>query len=469
MFVSYRWSSPDHEEWVLSLATSLRQNGVNVILDKWHLSEGQDTLAFMESMVSDPQIKKVLLVCDVGYVERANAREGGVGTEAQIVSAKVYERTDQNKFAAVVVDLDADGRPLLPHYMATRLYFDMSSPDAEAANFERIVRWIFGKPFHAVPPVGERPSFLDRTHSPSARLIVETQRLRQTRGGPPAGTYSAAAAVLSTVAAEAKNLVKPLVHEVNRSEAAYQGIKDTFSILESVYAAFFEIIQSNNNKARDLVHSFFESIIEFWDYSPVGETYTRWDNDSMHFFGHDCLVSFVAACMQERAFDFAAELLSMPFFKPHAQRRTGEAVTYTALRPFLESLDSRNQELRLNRVSLHADLLNEHHDRSLVPFGSFLEADLTLYVRGLIAPKYEWYPISCVYLGDAYGALPTYARATSARFYERVQPLLLGQDATSLRQTVQAATESGTRLLRVGFGRVSLSQLLNTEQLATSG
>jgi hypothetical protein len=71
VFVSYRWTSPEHEDWVLLFATSLRQEGVEVILDKWHLTEGQDTLAFMESMVSDPDVRKVLMICDLGYVGKS--------------------------------------------------------------------------------------------------------------------------------------------------------------------------------------------------------------------------------------------------------------------------------------------------------------------------------------------------------------------------------------------------------------
>ena len=35
LFVSYSWTSPDHEAWVLQLATELRESGVDVILDKW--------------------------------------------------------------------------------------------------------------------------------------------------------------------------------------------------------------------------------------------------------------------------------------------------------------------------------------------------------------------------------------------------------------------------------------------------
>ena len=59
LFVSYSWTSRDHEAWVLRFATELRESGIDVILDKWDLREGHDAHAFMEKMVTDPEIKKV--------------------------------------------------------------------------------------------------------------------------------------------------------------------------------------------------------------------------------------------------------------------------------------------------------------------------------------------------------------------------------------------------------------------------
>ena len=57
-FISYSWSSPEHESWVLGLATELVENGVHVIFDKWDLSEGADKYKFMEQMV-DWSISKI--------------------------------------------------------------------------------------------------------------------------------------------------------------------------------------------------------------------------------------------------------------------------------------------------------------------------------------------------------------------------------------------------------------------------
>ena len=63
LFISYSWTSEDHERWVIALATSLREAGVDVVLDKWDLREGQDAHHFMEQMVSNPEITKVAMIC----------------------------------------------------------------------------------------------------------------------------------------------------------------------------------------------------------------------------------------------------------------------------------------------------------------------------------------------------------------------------------------------------------------------
>lgn len=35
----------------------------------------------MEQLVNDPEIDRVLIICDKVYVEKANSRSGGVGDE----------------------------------------------------------------------------------------------------------------------------------------------------------------------------------------------------------------------------------------------------------------------------------------------------------------------------------------------------------------------------------------------------
>lgn len=117
-FISYSWSSPSHEDWVLDLANELSDNGVDVVIDKWCLREGADKYKFMESMVTDPTIRKVLIVSDHEYARKADARERGVGAETQIISKELYDQVDsigqQQKFVVVIAEVNEKDDPFTP-------------------------------------------------------------------------------------------------------------------------------------------------------------------------------------------------------------------------------------------------------------------------------------------------------------------------------------------------------------------
>ena len=108
IFISYSWSSDD---LVIPLAKRLVSHGVDVILDKWDLKEGQDKYVFMEQCVNDPEIDKVLIICDKKYAEKANNREGGVGDETVIISSEIYGNMKQEKFIPIIAERDEEGQP----------------------------------------------------------------------------------------------------------------------------------------------------------------------------------------------------------------------------------------------------------------------------------------------------------------------------------------------------------------------
>lgn len=95
VFISYSWSS---DELVLDLAKRLGAHGVDVVLDKWDLKEGNDKYEFMERCVNDSEITKVLIICDKIYAQKANDRTGGVGDETVIISSEIYGNARQEKF-----------------------------------------------------------------------------------------------------------------------------------------------------------------------------------------------------------------------------------------------------------------------------------------------------------------------------------------------------------------------------------
>lgn len=160
VFISYSWSSLDHENWVLTLAKKLRHDGVDVILDKWDLGVGHDKYVFMERMVTDKDVSKVIIISDKLYKEKSDKRKGGVGTESQIISQEIYESVNQDKFIPVVTEYDDRFEPCLPLFLRNRMFIDLSPSANFNENYSRLLRCLFDLPLHFKPALGTPPKHI---------------------------------------------------------------------------------------------------------------------------------------------------------------------------------------------------------------------------------------------------------------------------------------------------------------------
>lgn len=97
VFISYVWTNDVYQKKVIDLATKLRNDGIDVILDKWDLHTGSDGLLFMEKTVNESD--KVLILCNKVYKEKADNRCGGAGQETMIVALEVYEKMHQKIYS----------------------------------------------------------------------------------------------------------------------------------------------------------------------------------------------------------------------------------------------------------------------------------------------------------------------------------------------------------------------------------
>jgi hypothetical protein len=153
VFISYSHDSKEHKEWVARLATDLRSNGVDVVLDQWDLALGQDVAMFMQRGVSSSD--RVIMVCSETYVSKADAGTGGVGYERLIITSEVVENIDTKKFIPVVRGNASSLK--VPRFMGPRLYVDFTRDDEYAVRLEEILREIHNSPTMAKPPLGPSP------------------------------------------------------------------------------------------------------------------------------------------------------------------------------------------------------------------------------------------------------------------------------------------------------------------------
>lgn len=101
----------------------------------------------MEQMVTNPDIDKVLIICDKGYKTKADGREGGVGTETKIITPEIYRSVNQEKFIPIIVEKDEDDfMKYVPTYARNMLGINMTSEECFGESFEELLRCIYKKP-----------------------------------------------------------------------------------------------------------------------------------------------------------------------------------------------------------------------------------------------------------------------------------------------------------------------------------
>lgn len=172
--VSYSWDDPCHKAWVAQLGTRLRADGVEVILDQWHLELGERLPAFMERMVSHSQL--VIIVCTPGYKARFDGRQGGTGYEGHVIAAHILSTGGGDKFIPVL--RSGDWSVSTPIALEGVSGVDLRGNPFDEYQYRRLVRRLFGR-HDPIPELGNAPEWLKRemnSAGPPQRMAVQLHR-----------------------------------------------------------------------------------------------------------------------------------------------------------------------------------------------------------------------------------------------------------------------------------------------------
>lgn len=443
LFISYSWTTPEHEEWVLSLAKALVDSSVDVILDKWALRPGHDANAFMEKMVSDPDIHKVIMICDETYASKADSRKGGVGTETQIISPEVYAKQDQNKFVAVLPPSAPDQRARVPVYYKSKLHIDLGNEETYAQNFEQLIRWIYDKPSHVKPELGTRPAYL--SESESTRLPTSAPHMRAidaVKNNRP----HAEAAVDEYLICLADNLEKFRIQHVPNKEFDDQLIEsiDNFIPYRNEFIALMAAI-CHHQSAEQLVikvHRFFEKAAPYLHHIGAGSFMSN-DFDNFRFIVHELFLYTIGIPLKQEKFSLIRPFVEERYYSQRSSDYGNQVMQpFTYLLHDTQSLEQRNHRLNLRRYSLRTDLLKLRCQSSGYDFDTLKQADLLLWVRSIMeALESRWW-CETLFHSSEKRALEVFARCVSAPYFQRLRPLLGAANLTALRQRVKAYVDS---------------------------
>lgn len=196
----------------------------------------------------------------------------------------------------------------------------------------------------------------------------------------------------------------------------------TYSFIEAALLAG----KYGSNEAADALYRFFGKVYPLYDI-PRGfsGSFYETDFDGFKFLGFEMVVGLVAALMKHDRWDIIGRLLSQDVF---ADTRNGNRYVHISeLSSYVESLNHfRNNRLKLNRLSVMADVIKERFTKSrlssLIDHIRFMEADYFLFMRTVCRAQPSqvtgflidvWCPRSCVFLHSP----PSYiVKAESKRF-----------------------------------------------------
>lgn len=473
-FISYSWTSEEYKDRVRALADRLINDGVNVLLDQYDLREGDDTYAYMERMVTDSSVNKVLVICNRAYMEKADERKGGVGHESTIISPQVYQQVsgEDNKFVAVIFEKDPSGKPYIHTMFASKLYIDMSNEESYAANYEQLLRFMFNKPLLKKPVLGKPPAFLLEDTRPSMETTGKAILIRDSvnRGRETTfikGLFSDYLAALATVINSmpaAVNDGKP-DDEIAVSEIwHFKDYRNEFLELLSFLGRYTDLIGLG---IEETISEFLEGIANARERLARDKGMPGIVFDHIGFIVHELFLYLIAFFLKNGLWDQSLGFLSRRYFVKYWKNDTSAYESYEVFRKYLKILDEvRKARLKTRLYSHHADLMHEVADSKIVSWIDIQQADLILWLREALSGKSGWYPKTVPYW-DRYEPFPIFTKAISRKYLAQVLRILGVDTLQTLKEWITKFQNSEDSSRWRFDHDTNLPHLLNLEKLGT--
>lgn len=396
-FISYAWGDEEYQEKVLSFATDLQSAGVEVLFDKWDLKEGHDTYAYMEQSVNDPTVSNVIILLDPIYEKKSNSRDGGVGTETQIISPEIYNKTTQEKFLPVVFKRKENGDVPKPTYLKGLLHFDLSKEESYNSEYQRLVKRLYGIEIHKKPELGNIPSWVTDESIIETKTITTLQNLKNNPN-----RISQKDDFLGILESLKKSIIE---------FCDFNGENDLDKYIEiQVFRdEFLNILKYSHSvpNSYKIISTFFEDLrSKLEDYSVV-------ENKNKCTLVHEMFIYTIAFYLKQSDFLSVKHILGKAYYIPKIGERNLEYSFYNFYSYNKNiDIDKSNRDEKKYHSGLAQHLIDSFNPL-LFSKNDLCFADELCYNYsqfGNIPPTWYWFPITYIYDGEYNTLFKTFSK-----------------------------------------------------------
>lgn len=420
IFISYSWTTPNHEVWVLNLAERLVSDGIEVVFDKWDLKPGNDKYKFMESSVESTDIVKVLLILDKKYSERANTRLGGVGTETQIISPQIYNNVEQEKFIPIIAERDNDGNAFIPTFLKGTVYIDLSSLEQYESNYEQLLRNIFKRPSYSRPKLGTPPSYLFE----EIKSTVRTSSIIRTFSAQIEKDPKRLNGILKDFLDEFYSDLENYRLELTSNEFLVFG-KEIFDNINSYTPLRNDFIEFINKLLKTDLDFNFDIIINFLEKMPLylrqnGSNH-RYNSENFKFIIHELFLYLIAIGLKNERYDFIDSIMKSTYFVENRSESKLEALGIEVFYNYVTSIEQYYNEIySANFISPMADMMIKRIPEKFTT-ENLIDADLVCHYIAVMCMG-EWFPITYHYK-DKWKSFAFFDKFLSKKHFDKVKML----------------------------------------------
>lgn len=387
VFISYAWGTPEYQSRVLTLSRDLQSDGIDVLLDKWSLKEGNDTYSYMEKCVNDPSVTNVLILLDPNYAEKADSRAGGVGTETQIISPEIYNHVTQDKFLPIVFERQENGQVPKPHYLKSLLHFDLSIPERYEEEYQRLVKRLYGVEIYEKPELGNTPAWVTEKDLVPRYKRAELRLLKNS----------------NSVAARSHfvGMLNDLQNRIVVYDSETENCLVIYDELKPFKEEFLQLLKNSYNieDANQLVGDFFQEII--WELITNHQVIFR---ENKRTLVHELFIYTVAFYHRTKDYKSLAYIINRSYIGDTPNPN----YVVTGFRLFYCNNSALDKEKsRLDQKRYYSGTAQHWLDNITVDIcgkKDFIFADLLLcnyaYYGLNYHERWKWFPITYVYGGE---------------------------------------------------------------------
>ena len=443
VFISYSWTTQQHQDRVQAWADRLLGDGIEVIIDIYDLEDGQDTNAFMEKMVTDPGVTNVLVFSDKGYSKKADDRSKGVGIESQLISREVYDKVEQTKFIPIVCEFREDGTAWLPAFFRSRRWLDFSSPEKANNNWERLVRSLYGKPLYEKPKLGEPPTYLKATATPPSPARYKYERFRQSLLDAKPSLHVNRREFLVACLSYADELrVRERPDVDNLGQKVLEDFRKLIPVRDHIID--WVLLESETAPSESFCASLFELLEKLVELRARPQEISRWNDawfEAHRLFAYELFLYVIASLLKARAFKVLGKLFSRSFLLPPAARdRHRQFMNFDGFFVRSITLNSVFASEGNRYICPAAELARREANREDIPFLELIQADLLTLLMSSIKQGTRWYPQLMLY-AEYEADFPFFVRASRHEDFMNLAIITGISDADELRRQAMEGFE----------------------------